>query len=155
MPKNSANGGACRIMLPWQSATMLAPSKIIPSFPPTRFTKTMGRLAAFARWDTIAHLWPILPLLKGDALMETKTLAPISINSSAGSFVYSRSLQKVLSFQKSSQTVTPSSHLSIGKRRRSRPGSKYRGSSKTSYSGNRVLSAKPRSFSSRIIAAEL
>ncbi len=75
------------MILPFASATMLAPSKMMPSLPPTRLTNTIGMFAAFARCETIWQRWPILPLLKGDALIEMSTCAPSSISSSAGSFV--------------------------------------------------------------------
>jgi hypothetical protein len=65
---------------------MLAPSKMMPSFPPTRFTKTMGSRADLARCETISQRTAILPLLKGDALIETSKPGCISINSCAGSF---------------------------------------------------------------------
>ena len=74
--------------------------------------------AALHRCATMSQRSLILPLLYGEALIETMTSAPISITSSVGSFSYRRSFQNVLSFQKSSQTTTPSLTPLISNRRR-------------------------------------
>ena len=117
----SSNDGARAMTSPSSSMTTLWPSKISSSWPPTALTSATQQALSRARVISISSRSSPLPTWNGDAEMFAIRWAPASARSVAGG----------PGCQMSSQTVGPTSASPSRRRNISRPGWKYRTSSKT------------------------